>query len=298
MSRLGVSPTCAAQREYASTLVMAQTAVEAKPIRVLRASAEVAARLSAAPSDAGCVHSVFEHALNLHWHDGRLLTLHGPGALRAPFAAALGRLPRSPNLRHGLPVLRRDDGIAIGDTVLELRGAVTIDTAMPKASIGPHPALVLVPIPPTARGLDSAMARGARARLADGISRRDPAAFIEGALRLIGLGEGLTPAGDDCLVGALAALYRFAPSWLGAQPEIAARVEEVAGVGTTSVAREFVSHALAGHFAESLIDLLAATSADGVAVAVRRLLASGATSGADTLSGVHLALAALDRQAS
>ncbi len=273
---------------------MGQLSMNAPAIRVLRASPGVAERLLTAPRDAGRVHSVFERALNLDWYDGRLLTLQGPGPLLAPFAASLARLPRSPALRPGRQVRRRGDVFALDGVFLEPRGATVVDTTMPEAGAGPHPALLVLPSPSSpANALSSAIGGRARSRLAEGVRGQDPAAFIEGALGLVGLGEGLTPAGDDCLVGALAALHRFAPSWLYAHPEISNTVEQTAAIATTTVAREFVAHALAGRFADSLIDLLTAESADEVGRAVTQLLRSGATSGADTLCGVHLALAAL-----
>jgi hypothetical protein len=268
--------------------------MSAPVIRVLRASPDVAARLRAAPLGAGRVHSVFERVLNLEWHDGRLLTLQGPGPLLAPFAASLEELPRSPVRCPGQPVWRRGDTFALDGVLLELRGAATADTAMPEAETGLHPALSALSMPRSrARGLSSATGCRARSRLAEGMRGRDPARFIEGALGLIGLGEGLTPAGDDCLVGALAVVHRLVPFWLRAHPEISATVGRAAAVATTTIAREFVAHALAGRFADSLIGLLTAESTDDVGRAVLRVLRSGATSGADTLSGLHLALAAL-----
>ena len=273
---------------------MEGTIGDTPPIRMLRASRAVAERVRAAPPDAGRVHSMFEHALNIEWHDGRLLTLHGPGPLRAPFAAALARLPRSPALCPGCLVRGRDDALAIDGASVDPRSAVCIDTKMPAAGPGVPPALARLPSPSgTASGLSSTIGLRARTRLTAGVSGRDPVPFIEGALELVGLGEGLTPAGDDCLVGALAALHRFLPSWLPAHPEIAGAVTQAASVGTTSIAREFIVHALSGHFAESLTRLLSAASEDEVAAAIAQLLESGATSGADTLSGVRLAVTAL-----
>ena len=268
--------------------------MSAPVIRVLKASPDVVERLRTAPHDAGRVHSVFERALNLEWHDGRLLTLQGPGPLLAPFAAALARLPHSPALRPGQPVWRRGDLFALDGIFIEPRGAATVDTIIPEAGTGPHSALSVLSIPcPTADGLSSAIGRRARSRLAEGVRSRVPAAFIEGALGLVGLGEGLTPAGDDCLVGALAVLHRFTPSWLHAHPEISATLGRAAAVATTTVAHEFIAHALDGRFADSLIGLLTAESPDDVGRAATQLLRSGATSGADSLCGVHLALAAL-----
>jgi len=268
-------------------------------VHVLRASVGVVERLRTAPREAGRVHSVFERALNIDWHDGRLLTLQSPGPLLAPFAATLARLPRSCAIVPGLPMWRRGDVLTLDGVVLDPRGTAAIDPTMPEARTSPGSVFAVLPTAPSvAKGLASEIGCRARSRLADGVSRRDPGAFIQGALGLIGLGEGLTPAGDDCLVGALAALRRFTPSWLDAHPEIRTTVEQTAAVATTTVAHEFVAHALAGRFAESVVDLLTADSADEIRCAATRLLGSGATSGADTLCGVELALAALRNRTS
>jgi Protein of unknown function (DUF2877) len=272
-----------------------QAVAHARSIRVLRLSAGVAARLERLPDDAGRVHSVFARALNLECADGRLLTLQGPGPLVAPFAAALARLPGPGDVRRGVSVRRRGDCLTLAGACLRWRGATIVGTAMPESPVGPGPALSRLggePVPTTGRGLGSAIGRGARYRLAKGLSRRDPEAFIAGARGLLGLGEGLTPAGDDCLVGALAVIHRFAATWLRAHPEIPTCLGGAAD-GTTDVAREFIAHALAGHFAESLLDLLTADSADATRRATARVLRIGATSGADTLVGVRLALSAL-----
>jgi len=58
-----------------------------RTIRVLRMGRSTCERLNAAPREAGEVHSAYARTLNLLWHAGRLLTLHGPGPLLAPFAA-------------------------------------------------------------------------------------------------------------------------------------------------------------------------------------------------------------------
>ena len=61
------------------------------------------------------------------------------------------------------------------------------------------------------------------------------------------------------------------------------------------MAREFVLEALDGRFAEPVLALLTAGSDGDAGGAARRLLAMGATSGADTLCGIRLALRALER---
>ena len=263
-------------------------------IRALRLSSPTARRLESAPPEAGRIHSVFQRAVNIARPDGRLLTLHGPGPLLAPFAIALARLPEG--LCPGAPARLGGGVLALAGTAVHWRGAALVDTAMPASPDGPGSALSLLPGPPAAAsapGLSSAAGREIRERLARGLGRRDPDLFLGAARALVGLGEGLTPGGDDCLVGVLAVIHRFAGAWLRRHPDIPAGIERAAATGTTAVAREFVSHALAGHFAESLIDLVSAGSPGRAAGAAHRLLRAGATSGADTLLGVRLALTAL-----
>jgi Protein of unknown function (DUF2877) len=142
-------------------------------------------------------------------------------------------------------------------------------------------------------GLTSTIGRRAQSRLAEGLRLRQSEEFIEGALGMLGLGEGLTPSGDDCLVGALAVVHRFARPWLDAHPEIESVVRTASLTATNAIAREFVTHALAGQFSESLIDLMSAQSAKDIERAATHLLRMGATSGADTLHGIRLALCAL-----
>ncbi len=103
--------------------------------------------------------------------------------------------------------------------------------------------------------------------------------------RLIGLGPGLTPSGDDALVGFLAALHAtghpMAGFATGALGDISAR--------TTAVAATLLRHAAAGAFAECVHDLLAGLlDPDRLTAtpAMERAAARGASSGIDCLVGV------------
>lgn len=269
---------------------------EPRWLQVLRLSPAVAARLEAAPLEAGRVHSVFTRAVNLSWHDGGLLTLQAPGALAAPFAAALARMPATDAIHPGVRVRRCGDALVLRGVGVRWRGATLTNTAMRGSPGAPPPALAGLMDGchgQSGRALWSPIGHRARSRLAEGLRRRHVETFLDGAFGLIGLGEGLTPAGDDCLVGALAVIHRFDGPWLAAHPEIEASVRQRAWDGTTAVAREFVVHALTGHFAESIVDLLAADSVAAARWGATRLLGVGATSGCDTLLGIRLALAAL-----
>lgn len=114
------------------------------------------------------------------------------------------------------------------------------------------------------------------------------------AARLLGLGEGLTPSGDDFLCGLAAALRctgdgapahpQFGPAWESA---LAVRLE-----ATNVVSATFLACALAGDFAGALGDLAASLAdsrpeATGLApeAALDRLCAMGHSSGMDTATG-------------
>jgi len=265
-------------------------------LRVSRVGAALAGRVAAAPRRFGCVHSVFERAVNIQAHDDRLLALHGPGPLAAPFAMALEQLPPPGSMEPGMAVERIDGQLILGGFRLDWRGARVADLSIvPARDRGPLAAALLeAPLPAGAAALSSPSAIEARWRMADGITNGDWPSFVDGALRLIGLGEGLTPAGDDCLVGVLAVMRRFRPGFLLRHPGICHAIASAARGGTTAVAREFLLHALDGAFSEGVIALASAPTTGAGRSALARLLRMGATSGADTAAGMRLALAALE----
>jgi hypothetical protein len=111
---------------------------------------------------------------------------------------------------------------------------------------------------------------------------------------LSGLGPGLTPTGDDLLVGIAAACQRLVAGgyWPAARGDsLVAALAEIGDTGTTAVAREMVNQAAAGRFPDALtsfVELLGdrETDAAQAQAAVERLAAIGAHSGADMLAGV------------
>ncbi len=248
-------------------------------LRITRLGTTTRDRLDRAPERAGSVHSVFERAVNVLWHDGRLVTLHGPGALEAPFAVALSRLPERGALTAGMPIAR---------CAIDWRDAECIGLDMPEGALGFAPGAL--PQPPPAAALGSSAGLGLLAR---GLATRDANTVAMAALALVGLGEGLTPSGDDCLVGALSAIHRLAPAWLARSEGLRAWLAAAAESGTTAIAHGFLLEALEGRFAEPVLAVLTAESDASARLAALRLLAMGATSGADTLCGIWLACQAL-----
>jgi hypothetical protein len=281
---------------WASAIVIGHAARASRIVGVSRLGDSAARRLAAGPRVIGRVHSVFERAVNLLGADGHLLTLHGPGPLAAPFALTLDECVPWRELEPGLPVHREGRGrLVLGALRLDCSAARVVDTSIgtgsdPRALAA---ALAGAPRPPAAASLASAIAVEGRRRLAEGLRRGDADRFVDGARRLIGLGEGLTPAGDDLLVGSLAVAWRFRPDFVLDNPGIGQTLANTAREGTTHVAREFLLEALEGRFSEIVIALLTATDVPRARAALDDLLALGASSGADTATGMRLALEAL-----
>jgi hypothetical protein len=103
--------------------------------------------------------------------------------------------------------------------------------------------------------------------------------------RLVGLGPGLTPAGDDALCGVLLALRAIGSPALGP-----VRVQVASNVGrTTSLSASLLRAASEGYAVPCVARLASALAAGDLCAAREALpevLAIGHTSGVDTLAGV------------
>jgi hypothetical protein len=116
--------------------------------------------------------------------------------------------------------------------------------------------------------------------------------------RLVGWGEGLTPAGDDVLTGMLAAFDAplfAAPARRRFRDALAAACV-VRVSRTTAIAAHQLRLAAGGHHGEAVLRvrdaLLGADDPRVVDAALERALAIGATSGAATVAGVVAGLRA------
>ncbi|HET6367797.1 MAG TPA: DUF2877 domain-containing protein [Pseudomonadales bacterium] len=250
----------------------------------------------------GRVHSAFARAVNVEWNEpgGALLTLHGPAPLAAPFAMALAGWPEEHGLEPGVPVVAKEGRLCAGALVVDWVGATVVDLRVSPCvedarAARDRLARALAPFDERAgaAGLSAAPGRVARAAAAGALRGRDPVALAQAARSLMGLGEGLTPAGDDWLVGMLAVLHRLAQGWVLEAGHLAAVLVGEAPARTTTVGAAFLAHALGREFAEPVRDLVTAESLSRARAAGARLAAMGATSGADTLSGMRAAVHAL-----
>src|SRR4029077_5968095 len=134
---------------------------------LVRLSAHLARRLEWTEGARGRVHSVFARAVNVQWRDGRLLALHGPGPLLAPFAAAVDDEARLGALRTDIVVPVESGRLLAPGLGLSWQGAQRVDCAL----AGPRPccagafAAPAGALPPHPPALHPPLRRDTRARL-------------------------------------------------------------------------------------------------------------------------------------
>ena len=149
----------------------------------------------------------------------------------------------------------------------------------------PHSAFTL-PGLPTGPGGPLAALRGA-------VRRADLEAALRTATRLIGLGPGLTPAGDDVMAGTVAGLVLLGHP---AAERFATGVCSLAAGRTTELSAALLRHAAAGRVsAEYAAVLRGLVGERPLAPAVDQLLATGATSGRALALGLYTAIDLVER---
>lgn len=129
-------------------------------------------------------------------------------------------------------------------------------------------------------------ARRGAVSLAAGLSAGSLETCRMGVSDLAGLGGGLTPAGDDFIVGALLAVWvgRFGPQ----AEALCGPIAEIAAARTTLLSAAYLRAAARGECMQpwhALFHALCASSTGHLPLATRDLLSIGHTSGADALAG-------------
>jgi hypothetical protein len=128
------------------------------------------------------------------------------------------------------------------------------------------------------------------------LCRGDQGSALQRASGLLGLGPGLTPAGDDFLCGLLAGLRAFLPEWEG-QYLLANQLASLAGGRTTSLSHTLLAQAAHGVVIEPLAAVVGTMGTGEGVRGLDELLAIGHSSGSDMLAGACLAaMIALERE--
>jgi hypothetical protein len=252
----------------------------------------------------GRVTASFPRCAYVTMDGGPMLVLHADGRDHTPTSLCPANWPPAGSaVAAGDPVVGRAGHLKIGDLVLDARAARVWRPApapMPATGVGDLGAvhrLVLRSADRRTGGLVPALERA--------LARRDRDRVTRCVASLVGRGPGLTPSGDDALVGLLAALHRLAPAGDGsptAPPHRLAPARERAAMEllrtaiaahlhcTADISAHYLRLAVAGHVGERLVALCdalaAAASPDEIETAAAAVIATGATSGADALLGV------------
>lgn len=122
--------------------------------------------------------------------------------------------------------------------------------------------------------------------LASALANADLPSSLFAAKQLAGLGQGLTPSGDDFLMGALHAAWIIHPHEIVS--DIAQKIAETAAPLTTSLSAAWLRSAGRGEAGElwhQFFDALVSGDEIRINESVENILAVGETSGADALAG-------------
>ena len=266
------------------------------------------------------VHSVFRSAVNLSpAKESNLLTLVTSSEADLPQGIRVDTPEdfsfESGALRAGEPAACRDELLRFGPLTIGLRGArrwkcdlpslqadltdPSVATAWQSVWDALNARQVQLNAEIVAQDLlrsDATLRAGAAMRgLLDATRRTDPAAPAS-VRPLIGLGSGLTPSGDDLLVGYLAGL------WCAVRNS-RERTQFVTGLGesvirlshlTNAISRTYLTHAARGQVSSRLADLAEAIcrgeNSDRLLTAAESAMQVGHTSGMDAVTGLLIGL--------
>lgn len=266
----------------------------------------VLARTPAAGSAPAEVHSVHRRALNLLL-EGELVSLVSADLDDAPATIRVAvRDWTALGVRQGDGAGLGPDGIRIetgNGPIAVLVGSAETWSPAGSCLCAVSPAALQraadrldalpAPAPQTDFGRASAALLAERVEaLAETLGGREPAAVTAAAQRILGLGEGLTPSGDDVLMGLAFVAAHPGTALRGAVAPLSQAVE-AGRERTTLLSWTTLRHALRARARQSLHDLMAALRAGDLGAfeeAAGRIREIGHTSGADILTGVRLAL--------
>lgn len=125
---------------------------------------------------------------------------------------------------------------------------------------------------------------------------------LQGALRaaekMIGLGPGVTPSGDDILIGFLAGLWSVSGQDERQLAFIRSFGDELVHLakGTSEISRTYIYHATQGQFSSALSHLAEAiATGNGLAASAQSAMRLGHSSGTDSVTGLLIGLRVWDQ---
>lgn len=275
----------------------------------------------------GRVHSVFRHAVNFLMEDDCFVTLMLSGKPLCPEGIVVspdaflrqtaGMLQLSADgllpFKQGEAVCLKENWLLSKAFAIDLNGAESVELSLSGCAVAEDVQQRLTQWLPEQlgkRGLLTGLRRDAccdhenisafREGLLETMSQPD----LDRAVRFeifsrqlnqfIGLGEGLTPSGDDFLVGLLWAL------WVGEADRLPGFETFLYAVRSTlhktnDISVQMQRFAIRKRFTEPLISLARVSDPTDCAEAFKRIAAFGHTSGFDTLCGLLVGLKTTER---
>lgn len=242
----------------------------------------------------GTVHSVFSNSCNIRpAHGGPLITLHSFDFGSLPHSLFVPQLDTG-GWRPGDPVRADSSGVQVGKHLLEWGANLAeTDTRIPRR-----------PLPSSWAEAEALLAGNRRHTTGHPLLREVYAALAQALDGLweallagraesvaaqcqacIGLGQGLTPSGDDMLLGTFAALHMYEPDLVpvlaqGVLPQLDR---------TNDISASYLTLAAQGRAATPVIQALTELGT-GATQGARLLLGVGHASGGDILQGILTAL--------
>jgi len=261
------------------------------------------------------VFSSFERACNLIDEQGRFIAIVHNTIGNGPFTIVLEELPLSLEqmLSVGAPVVVGKNSLTVNTTTIDFSEATLwsarLDWDYPKEH--PHHfrknirdlyltvqnnasdgsvSIILCSTKENMGYVCTKVAESAQ-QLYRGIVSGNIQEIYVGAANMAGLGVGLTPAGDDFLIGVMYAL------WAIFDQKDAARwsrtIADAASSRTTMLSGAMLQQSANGHASENwhaLVDVLCKENVTDVTRACMDILSLGHTSGADALTGFLLSI--------
>lgn len=271
----------------------------------------------------GQVHSVFQHAINIRRENGMIITLVTPGEDDLPQGARLNGYPGMNLLETGATPGQhvtcwnsqvRWEVIPLQVDLLTANTWCCNFDNLPKAVASPIQseaikiilALLEEHFLHEPAGLHPGLLTGAHLATESSLNHRIGEATHEiihatrlghtipekAIQQLVGLGPGLTPSGDDFLVGFLAGLWSLSvhhPHRRRFTLQLGHIISATAHKHTGEISYTYLFHAARGQFSRRLFELVRllfiGASAERVLHATRAVLSGGHTSGRDLLIG-------------
>ena len=280
-------------------------------LNIIAASAGLFPLLTS-PRWEGRISAVFQTSLQITGPNQRLIHLQGDSLLVSPFSirtpSNLARIIADVPLVEGMSVSKEGSWIeAQGRLRLSLEEISYYSSPPMVKSWINREALRLAE--QTLRrqgrrgGLDAIPSgRAATRAIRKALTGGEPDRLLTATLAVIGLGPGLTPSGDDFLVGCMKGLSLFAayhPKLYNTLDLLRSGIAMLLRTRTSRVGAEFIRYALDGQYAEVLDQaataMLTPADPDKIVSAVGRLLSQGGSSGTDTAQGLLVSLNALHR---